>query len=165
MGRRGLTFANTGTGLAFRVDLADHPFAATIKQHIEAGRQHVSVGARPPIESRIETIRGHKVEVVSGAKLTEISLVDHGAVDGVYATLVDVSQRNADLFWDARSAGFMVDKAVSNAVTRLDRIADKVARLDLTAPAPPRRGPTLDAINRWQTEATDALQRAARARI
>ena len=168
LGASGLSFANTGDGLAFRLELADHPHAAAIKQAVESrAAAHVSVGGQTT-RSTVEKVDGKDVQFVQAADLYEISLCLHGAVEGVYAKLVDLDREEPDLFRAARSAGFMSDKWTANLLTRVDRIGrflkDTVIEPEPAAPKSSRQW-TLGDSARWQTDETLARQRAARARL
>ncbi|KUL93923.1 hypothetical protein DK26_19440 [Bosea sp. WAO] len=75
------------------------------------------------------TVSGHKVDVVSSARLEEISLVKEGAVPGTNATVVDLDNEDPWLWAAARSNSFVRDKLHSNIQAGVQRILEKLQRL------------------------------------
>lgn len=131
----GLEFANTSkhnpiNGLAFRMPLSeDNPQSEVIYNAVkELNRPCVSVGL---IMTEYETITvsGFEVDVVSKARLEEISLVYEGAIPGTNATIVDLENEEFWLFKAARSDSFVRDKLYSNIQSGGQRIIDKLQRL------------------------------------
>lgn len=131
----GLEFANTSkhspvNGLAFRMPLSeDNLESALIYNTIkELNRPCVSVGLKMTDYETI-IVSGYEVDVVSMARLEEISLCYEGAVPGTNATIVDLENEDPWLLYAARSDSFVRDKLNSNIQSGCRRIVDKLQRL------------------------------------
>jgi HK97 family phage prohead protease len=170
----GLVFANNTEGLLYRLPLADNPQAGRVKRMIESSRKACASVGCYITDSEIVEIDGQSVQRIIRADLFEVSLVPQGAVDGTTASLVNLRDEEPDLRDAARTLGFKVDKVISNIATSSLRVADGIKRLnediaDLQANGPtvtmPKRPPSVQQSNAWQTAQTERLQQQARETI
>jgi HK97 family phage prohead protease len=123
----GLEFANTIRGMAFRYPLAGEDGETIYRNVVDGERACLSVGIAIE-DSKVKRIAGHDVEVISRARLDEISLVAEGAVPETFASIVDLDSE-PDLWTAARSPSFTMSKASANASARARRVASHLKRL------------------------------------
>ncbi|MER8664399.1 HK97 family phage prohead protease [Mesorhizobium sp. M1148] len=125
--RAGLRFVDHADGLAFEFELPPTQGGAVMAAMIASnGRTDVSVGV-DVLASTEKELRGHKVRLVTKAKLREISVCKAGAVRHASVRLIDLAATSLTLEDELRLGTLGMVARLNEAVTG---IKDSVNRLD-----------------------------------
>lgn len=170
----GLSLIVDNDAIQFRLDLEKATNGYAIAHMCEIGNREAMSVHCDILESRTKTIAGQTVQVVSRAKLKEISLCKNGAAgDDAFAMLVDTTVTGKPIA-GSRSRKFQGYNAmykISRKVRELKAsslaligIADRVAVLDNKA-QPIVWSMTACQSNRFETEWYDRMQAQRRAEL
>lgn len=89
----GLNIWSDDVGLSFKALLPDNDEGRRAYADVKAGaKSGVSVGYHP-VDSEVKKIEGRDVRLIHTARLSEISLVQHGAVKEAFAVCLDDGDR------------------------------------------------------------------------
>jgi Caudovirus prohead serine protease len=172
----GLTLIVDNDALQFRLDLEKATNGYVIAHLCEIGNREAMSVHCDIVESRTKTIAGRTVQVVSRARLIELSLCRNGAAgDDAFAMLVDTAVTPKPTA-SSRSAKFHTYNAIYKISRKVRELkASKASVLALTEriavldddEAPPFvwAAMTSDQINRQTTERYDQLQANALRRL
>lgn len=145
-----LTITDDTDGLRFHVDLGKAKLGAMLgSMASKRNRPCTSIGCTILSEHNGQ-IAGHKVRVVTRAKLKEISLVRRGAAEDAFAAVTTKMDGGSS------SPMFALDHKLHRILTAAEDVRARLA--PFVAPA---RSYTVDVSNRWQTEETERLQHEA----
>ncbi|MER8913735.1 HK97 family phage prohead protease [Mesorhizobium sp. M0761] len=125
--RAGLRVVDHADGLAFEFELPPTQGGAVLASMVASnGRTDVSVGV-DVLASTEKELRGHKVRLVTKAKLREISVCKAGAVRHASVRLIDLAATSLTLEDELRLGTLGMVARLNEAVTG---IKDSVNRLD-----------------------------------
>jgi HK97 family phage prohead protease len=168
----GIELCAVNIGVAFRFDLTNKQYAATIRQMVESNTQDsISIGFTE-LKARDEVVHGHKVRFIEEASIREISLVPVGACKQAFARIIDAN-KEPPLSESVTSDMFGIEYDLHNIRSirkdndlAIDWLQQRLSSLENEAYVQPViRSMTANASNRIQTERYDLLQAARRAKL